>query len=178
MDKDMSIARAKRIEWVGHNEPWLWPVLSVVGIAAGVVVARAGLWWVVAAVPVGLTLGYVYVTGKAHQDLRCARCWRAEPPASSALRAVRKHGWALLWAHITHELGFWLVGPVLVCLVVPWIQVVVVGVVMLIWVMSSTSWALLKHKQLARWCPQCPRDGGGGGSAPLPDPGPVLSGSK
>lgn len=180
MVEPVNIAKAKRIELVAHHEPWLWPVIVVGTFAMGWWAALHALYWVALAAPALAVAGYVAACGNTHRGMSCLRCWRAEPPASSARFVAQRHHRALWWAHVTDNWGPWLLAPFLVVLFIPSVVGFGSGVAGLAVVMSSTAWAILKHKQLRRWCPLCPRHGGGddGGSASVPPPRPVLTGSK
>jgi len=179
MVEKISAAKARRTEWMAHHEPWMWPVVAVLALGTGEWADANHVPWGLCGIPFLLAGVYINACGVRHRTLSCYRCWRAEPPASSARFVTRKHRRALWWAHSTNDLGLWLIGPFAVALFIPHVAVFLFGLAGLVAVASSTAWSVTKHKQLARWCPRCPRHGGGGGGGTYaPPPVPVLSGSK
>jgi hypothetical protein len=178
MPKKISEAKARRIEWTAHNEPWLWPVF--------VMVVFAGAWWSTRGGPpwaVGLlvytALGcYLMTARSAHHDLACARCWRRTPPESLAAGEVARRRWSLWFAHMAYD-RWYVVFLLLGVTFVPWPPVILAGFVALLLFAVCTAVSQNRHKQLAKWCPRCPRHGGGGsGGTYAPPPVPVLSATK
>jgi len=180
MGQRINEAKARRIEWTAHNEPWLWPVMGVLAAGSPLWSKHGGPawpWGVVAAAWLG---GYLVGTRKAHHDLACARCWRRTPPQSMAAGEVARYRRLLWFAHAAMSMRvLWLFVPCLAAMFVPVQAVSVGGLVGLVATGSGLAVAMTKHKQLARWCPRCPRHGGGGGGGTyaLP-PLPVTTGSK
>ena len=178
MAKQISEAKALRIEWTAHNEPWLWPALAVFSFTTAWWSTQGGPNWVLSGSLTALCGGYLVAARWRHNDLACARCWRRTPPQSMAADEVRRYRRWLWFAHVVSD-QWYLVFPLVAAVWVPIPQVFLCGVVGLLAGAVCMALALNKHKQLEKWCPRCPRHGGGGdGGTYAPPPLPVVNGSK
>jgi hypothetical protein len=141
-------------EWWAHQRPWTWIALFGIGIATILLHIQTWMW---SAFSLAAVLAIV-INGWRHDATLCARCAAKTPLNPQPV--VARARWAL-WLH--HQNNWAAVIAIALIISRDYVpKPVDAAIVVALFVgVSLFNAVALRHRPLQRWCPYCPRWGGG-----------------